>query len=175
MGLVELQAQKTTEPEARAAFEKLAKRVASITEAHEQLSVRDLEKDISLGLYLIRLLATLPIPDTVQLVRAIEEATVPLRTAVRLGMIVNELITNSLKHAFTEAGGTITVSFSPDPEDGKGRLVVCDNGRGIVAAPRGRSGLRLVKALVEQISGRLEQTSDRDGGTGTEVVFPLRL
>jgi two-component sensor histidine kinase len=173
IGLLELHARRMTSPDASAAFGMAANRVASVADAHEQLSVGEVEKEISLGIYLTRLVAAIPVPDTVRVVRAIREGTASLRRAVRVGMITNELVTNSLKHAFTEAGGTITVSFGAD-EDGKGRLVVCDNGRGIVGGPQGRSGLQLVRALVEQISGRVEQTSDRDSGTRTEIIFPLR-
>jgi two-component sensor histidine kinase len=174
LGQLELQARKTTVPEARAAFQTLADRVASIADAHEQLSLTEVERDISVGFYLTRLVAGLPHPDNVKVVRAICEAMLPLRTAVRLGMMLNELVTNSLKHAFTAAGGTISVGFSAAPEEGMGRLVVSDNGRGLAPSPPGRSGKYLVEALVNQIGGVLEQTSDPGVATATTITFPLR-
>jgi two-component sensor histidine kinase len=174
LGQLDFHARKTAAPEARAAFAALADRVASIVDTHDQLSLSDLEKDISLGVYLTRLVAALPPPENVQVVRAIREATVPIRTAVRLGMIAIELLTNSFKHAFSEAGGTVSVSFTPVPDEGLGRLVVSDNGRGMTAGPPGRSGMRLLKALVAQIDGRYDQSSDGGAGTSTEVLFPLR-
>jgi two-component system, sensor histidine kinase PdtaS len=90
-------------------------------------------------------------------------------------MIVNELVTNSLKHAFTEAGGTVSVSFSADRVQQTGRLIVSDDGRGMVAGdqPNG-SGMHLVKALVEQIGGALAVATQPGVGTATEVSFPLR-
>jgi two-component sensor histidine kinase len=174
LGQLELQARKTAAPDARAAFQTLADRVASVADAHEQLSLTEVERDISVGIYLTRLVAALPQPDNVKVVRAIREAILPLRTAVRVGMILNELLTNSLKHAFTAAGGTISVGFSADPEEGMGRLVVSDDGRGLAAGPPGRSGTHLLKALVEQIGGMFEQTSDPGAGTATTITFPLR-
>jgi two-component system, sensor histidine kinase PdtaS len=174
MGSVEMLARKATIPDTRAVLEKLVDRVASISDAHEQLSSSEIEKDISLGVYLERLVATLRVSDPIRVSRAIGDATVPLRTAVRLGMIVNELVTNSLKHAFTEAGGTVSVSFSANRAQGTGRLVLSDDGRGMVAGDQpGGSGTLLVKALVEQIGGALDVATQPGAGTATEVRFPL--
>ena len=50
----------------------------------------------------------------------------PLDSAVPAGLIVNELVTNSLKSAFDEAGGTIGVEFTTDPDRGDAYLVVQD-------------------------------------------------
>jgi two-component sensor histidine kinase len=173
LGQLELLSRKTAAHDVRTPIETLADRVASIADAHEQLSLRDVEKQISAGIYLTRLVGTMRGSDNVQIVRAIREATIPLRTAVRLGMILSELVTNSLKHAFTDVGGTITVEFSADRGQGVGRLVVSDNGRGVVPGPPGRSGMRLVQALVQQIGGTLQQTSAPAEGTTTIVTFPL--
>jgi two-component sensor histidine kinase len=173
LGQLELLSRKTAAHDVRTPIETLADRVASIADAHEQLSLRDVEKQISAGIYLTRLVGTMRGSDNVQIVRAIREATIPLRTAVRLGMILSELVTNSLKHAFTDVSGTITVEFSADRGQGVGRLVVSDNGRGVVPGPPGRSGMRLVQALVQQIGGTLQQTSAPAEGTTTIVTFPL--
>ena len=58
-------------------------------------------------------------------------AGIPLDRAVPVGLIVNELVTNSLKYAFDENGGVISVVFRVHPTIGEAKLSVSDNGRGM--------------------------------------------
>ncbi|MBX6366735.1 MAG: GAF domain-containing protein [Rhodospirillales bacterium] len=172
-GLIEMEARRVP-PEARQGFEKLAARVASIIDAHEHLAAHDVARNVSLSFYLENLVSALHGPDNVAVVRRIAPATVPLRVAVRLGMIVNEMATNSFKHAFSpERGGTVEVRLDVDAAAGTGRLVVADDGKGLAPETRRRSGLALVESLVEQIGGRLERTNRTGGGLKSAIVFPL--
>ncbi len=100
---------------------------------------------------------------------------VNLDTAIPLGLIVNELVTNAFKHAFpgdTEGSVQVMARSSSGYEC---VLTVADNGRGMISPPDGTTGsslgLYLVSILVEQINGRIQVTSD--GGTRFEVAFPL--
>jgi len=107
----------------------------------------------------------------------IDVAVAPLgiKYAVPCGLIINELVANSLKHAFPEGNpGEIIVRVSED-EAGRIRLVVEDTGRGL---PRDFSierceslGMRLVKGLTKQLGGMLEITSE--GGTKFLITFPV--
>jgi two-component sensor histidine kinase len=85
---------------------------------------------------------------------------------------LNEAVTNSVKHAFGEEGGRVSVKLSAGVGYGEARLVVADNGRGINNPRPGGSGLRLIGSLARQIGGELEQASS-DQGTTTTVVFPV--
>ncbi|AJP73794.1 sensor histidine kinase [Sphingomonas hengshuiensis] len=102
-----------------------------------------------------------------------EPATMPRDRAVTLGLIVNELVTNAAKHAFTDREtGTITVRFvSAEPG---WRLIVADNGTGIPAerAPRPGSGLgqRLIDGFARQAGGTIDT---RSGPKGTTVTVLL--
>jgi PAS domain S-box-containing protein len=96
-----------------------------------------------------------------------------LETAVPIGLIVNELVSNSLKHAFPVASSCrITVRLEGDAEGGY-LLRVEDNGVGLpmdFEIERTRSmGLRLVDVLVRQLHGRIE--IQRNGGTGFCIQF----
>lgn len=97
-----------------------------------------------------------------------------LDRAVPCGLIINELTTNALKHAFVNAAsGKIRTSFT---KDGNGRyeLTFSDNGAGL---PEGFDidrtsslGLRLVKGLAErQLKG--EMKIENDGGTRVTIRF----
>jgi two-component sensor histidine kinase len=76
--------------------------------------------------------------------------------AIAIGLIVNELVVNAAKHAFSDsANPTISVVLK---ENGAGwRLIVCDNGRGLPpdGEPSNGLGRGLIAALVRQIKGVL--------------------
>jgi two-component sensor histidine kinase len=171
-GLVDMAA-RAASPDARPGFEKLSQRLAAIIDSHERLKLEDLEGDISLSFYLEELLAALKGREDVKFVRQIAGATVPLSVAVPLGMIVNEMVTNSFKHAFVGRGGTIEVSLTVERTSRSGRLMVADDGIGLEPGARRGSGMNLVEALVEQIGGTLERSAAPGGGLVRVVAFPL--
>ena len=89
------------------------------------------------------------------------------------GLLVNELVTNAIKHAFPAgAGGTVMTRFSADP-DGTLTLEVADNGIGIAEDfdfRRSSSlGLRLVDSLTDQLEGQM--SLERAGGTRYRLRF----
>jgi len=95
----------------------------------------------------------------------------PRDQAVSLGLLINEFVTNSAKHAFEgRDNGTIRVSFRRS--EGGYRLIVADDGVGMPAKSRraGGLGMRLVAAFVEDAKGVLSVESD-DSGT----VFAVDL
>ncbi len=98
-------------------------------------------------------------------------------TAIPVGLIVNELMTNSLKHAFSKQHqGRIVVSLCADEEDNL-VLYLADNGVGRAAAQQrvekqNSSGFgdRLVRLLVEQLGAVMEQQDEE--GCKTSIRFP---
>ena len=93
--------------------------------------------------------------------------------AVPLGLILNELAGNALKHAFRgRSEGEVTVSLN-NSEEGRISLVVHDNGVGLPAGLDWRQanslGLRLVQMLAEQVGATVEVRGD--GGTRFEIGF----
>jgi two-component sensor histidine kinase len=172
-GLLEIELHRAP-AEARESLDKLAQRMAAIIDAHEHLALQDVERDIGLAFYLTGLVDSLRGPENIRFVRRIAEATVPLRVAVRLGMIVNEIVTNSLKHAFEPArGGTVEITLEVERGTGIGRLRVMDDGRSLAPTAARGSGLELVEALVEQIGGTLARSNRPRGGLSYLVTFPL--
>jgi two-component system, sensor histidine kinase PdtaS len=169
-GALELARRRTTDPSAHAELDKAVGRIAALVATNRQLSIDFVAREISLGAYLARLCEGLARPDNVQIVHAIHDASVPLRIAVRLGLIVNELVTNALKHAFAGGGGRCSVGFSI--ADAEGVLTVADNGRGMQGRRPGSSGTGLIESLTRQIDGRLSIETGPDGTTVT-VRFPL--
>jgi two-component system, sensor histidine kinase PdtaS len=99
-----------------------------------------------------------------------------LQQLVALGLLINELVTNSVKHGFVgRESGTVTVSLQPE---GSSRLVltVQDNGRGlppgIDLVESNSLGLRIMNSLVTQLGGEMTWI-EQQRGTAVRVVFPM--
>jgi two-component sensor histidine kinase len=109
--------------------------------------------------------------DRVRLVLDLEDEDMALDTAIPCGLMVNELMSNSLKHAFPgESEGEISIALHRlDGE--KYSLSVSDNGiglpRGLDYRKTGTMGMQLVVVLAEQLGADLEY----DGETGTSFTI----
>jgi two-component sensor histidine kinase len=113
-------------------------------------------------------------PATINLIIEVEQVLLGIDTAVPCGLILNELISNSLKHAFPShwersngQQGEICIKLRTDGKD-QVTLTVSDDGIGL---PHGMDldhtdslGLRLVNVLVDQVDGTLKVQS----GDGTQ-------
>jgi two-component system CheB/CheR fusion protein len=105
-----------------------------------------------------------------------EPVFLEITQAVPCGLIVNELLTNSLKHAFPDGRvGSIEVSFTCPVEECK--LEISDDGIGLPATldPQNSAsmGFQLLMLLIQQIKGKL--TVDRSSGTRFTIVFAKKL
>jgi two-component sensor histidine kinase len=103
------------------------------------------------------------------------EVLLPINTAIPCGLIVNEIIANSLKHAFPDdRRGKITIDLA-HREPGSVRLSVSDDGIGIPDSKNLEDpttlGMQLVTMLVDQLGGTL--TIHRSNPTTFEIRFPL--
>lgn len=96
----------------------------------------------------------------------------PVAQALPMGLIVNELITNAIKHAFPAGrSGTVRVSLQDEAQD-RLSLTVEDDGVGLDQAQHNGRGQGLVGALAQQLGGRLECKST-DRGSSYRVAFPF--
>lgn len=105
-------------------------------------------------------------------VEAVEDCQ-DLDVLIPMGLIINELVTNSLKHAFDDKSkGMLVISLKCD-EAGEMELIVSDNGRGMPDDMDPEStdslGLLLVRSLVKQLDGNSEIR--REGGTAFHIRF----
>jgi two-component sensor histidine kinase len=93
--------------------------------------------------------------------------------AIPCGLIVNELLTNCLKHGFPDGRtGTVSIRFRRLP-DGRRELSVADDGVGMLEKQGwdspGSLGLRLVRDLARQLEGEI--SLETNGGTRVRVAF----
>ena len=147
---------------------------------HEKLYQTDALKGVDFGGYLQSLAKTLvesysDFSNNVLLVSDISPVVLGLEKATPCGLIVNEIISNSLKHAFPgDTAGEIQVSLSLDDSDPpKVVLVVADNGVGmpesIGPGETESLGLTVEETLTKQIKGDL--TVERSEGTRYTLSF----
>ncbi|OEC88480.1 MULTISPECIES: sensor histidine kinase [Methanobacterium] len=169
-------------------FKESQSRARSMALIHEKLYNSNDLKRINFGEY-IRTLTTdlfytyVADPNLIKLNMDVEDIMLDINTAVPLGLIVNELVSNSMKHAFPIAyGSELRENISTNPneinvnfksEDDDFILIVKDNGVGF---PEGLDfknldslGLRLVNSLTDQIRGNIQLKVD--DGTEFKIIF----
>jgi len=178
LGLLNLQEHHLEDERGRQIFKESQNRILTMSLIHEVLyQSRELGR-INFQDYLVNLTNNLfssygVSRDRVGLLLEVEKSQVVVDTAIPCGLIINELVTNALKHAFPDdRKGIIKVFFGRRKPHGY-RLEVKDNGIGI---PRnldvcraGSLGLQLVVVLLEQLNGRLELIVE--GGTAFRMDF----
>jgi two-component sensor histidine kinase len=179
--LLDLQTQHLGDREVVAMFRDSRDRIKSMALIHERLYQSEDLAHIDFGSYIETLSTNLfrsygEQVDGVALEARAEGITLDIDTAIPCGLIINELVSNALKHAFPD-GRTGTVSVALDrAEEGADTylLRVRDNGVGLPAGVDVRTtsslGLRLVNVLVRQLRGTIEL----DATAGTEFRISFR-
>jgi len=150
---------------------KVAERIMAVSLANDQLSPHRSER-VAMPGYLRAICTGLASQrDDVSVTVKADDISLPSERAVPVGLIVNELVTNSLKYAFKDgSGGSVSVELSAGVGEGRARLEIKDDGTGISDGAKAGTGTRLLQSLVRQIAGEMEQTSSGDGTT-TTIVF----
>jgi two-component sensor histidine kinase len=170
-----LQGREATNEETRERIGRVMDRVMAIGLAHDQLSSKKSASSVDMRDYLKALCANIdPRRPNLTIDTQIEPASIPLDRAVPIGLILNELVTNSIKYAFDDSGGVISVTFRVNETIGEAELSVRDNGRGMGQLRTGSLGLRLVESLSQQLGGRVARP-EVTKGTATVLTFPYSV
>jgi PAS domain S-box-containing protein len=178
--LVGMQLRRLQDSASRETLEQCQHRVQAIALIHEKLYQSSSLASVPLTDYVRSLAqdimhAASASTSSVSLELALADIALPIDTAIPCGLILNELITNALKHAFPDGRqGIIRISIS-QLDNGQLQLAVIDNGVGLpssVDVRRCRSmGLQLVNTLAGQLAAQFEVVVD--GGTSVQLTFPL--
>jgi two-component sensor histidine kinase len=177
--LLSLQAGYSQDPHLQAMFEDSQHRIQSMALIHEHLYQASNISRIDFGSYVQSLVTQLlesyrHLCPQVALSTEMAEVHLEIDQAIPCGLLVNELVTNSLKHAFPHGrSGDIHIALRADA--GQVTLVVQDTGVGLPEGVDLRAaeslGLQLVGALTDQLGGTM--TLERQGGTSFRLTFPL--
>lgn len=198
--LLELQAERFSEKEVLEAFRESQNRVTTMAIIHEELYRSRNSETIDFSEYLQKLTADLlrsyTVRGNIKMHLDVNETFLGIDTAIPLGIIINELVSNSLKHAFPQGEkGEIRIKLCKAEESVKNKsisnstnnigakssvnkssqylLVVSDNGLGFPEdldfRNTGSLGLQLVNILVEQLEGTIEL--QKEIGTTFKILF----
>lgn len=175
-GLLKLQAGAIENIEAKEIINAAVNRVGSMRRIYDKLLIADEYKELSVSAYLKELVSSVvdifPKKQDVDINLEIEDFSLDVKRLFLVGTILNELLTNSFKYAFTETDtGCITIYMGK--KKNKIHLSIKDNGSGLPEdfdiENTGGFGLRLVKMLIQQLDGTF--TIERNNGTESIVTF----
>lgn len=182
--LVALQAERLPDAAMREVLHDVTHRVRSMALVHEKLYQSDDMAKVEFAEYARSLLNYLwrahgTTASGVRLALDLEPMSLSVNAAVPCGLILNELVSNALKHAFRDReasgrGGEVAVSLRSDAE-GRVCLRVRDNGAGLPAGLDWRQadslGLRLVQMLAGQLHATVEVVTSEGEGTEFQGIF----
>lgn len=177
--LIRLQSAKLEDKEAAKVLEECQNRIKSMALVHEALYRSNDFTTLNLSDYINslgnELLRSYNLnPEKIKMDVDIKDVILDMDTAIACGLILNELITNSIKYAFSDRrDGRIKVNLSVS--DNRAKLFVSDDGIGLPKDFDTNSsktlGMRLVKMLAAQLEGRLK--INNGCGTSFEIEFPI--
>jgi len=187
--LVSLQADSLVDERLQGVLSDVRGRIMTMALMHEKLYQTDDLAKLNFGEYAASLLQYLwrahgSAAEKVRLNMSFAPLILPTEMVVHCGLILNELASNTIKHAFpsgTESGTgcEVSVALGYDPDTGIVSLRVRDNGIGLPADLEWRQsstlGLRLVQMLAGQMRGTVQTGPGPDLGSGTEFQVNFKV
>lgn len=177
IGLLNMKRNNTQNDETRQDMEDVKARVMSMALVHDRMYsdgnasavdmdgyVDDLVKEISHSFNL---------SNKVKFVISVEKLTIDVSVAIPLGLIINELITNAMKHAFKQTLEPIIFIQIVRMDGNLLHVTIRDNGDGLQDIKLGndRMGMVLIEALTEQLGGT--HTFSDDNGVKFDLTFSI--
>ncbi|MDP3855376.1 sensor histidine kinase [Phenylobacterium sp.] len=158
-------------------FDRLAGRVEALGLLYRSLGEAGPEEAVDLGVYLSEIASAVMRAHAVEGIRLdmqVDTWPVSLDVAMPAGLVVNELLTNALKHAFVgREGGTITLRCN-NQADGC-RVFIADDGVGLpqgASWPKpGKLSALIVRSLLQNAKARLDVESTPGEGVRVTIVF----
>ncbi len=173
--LLAIQGRRQPDETVRALFDETQDRLSAMSRVHDLLSKSESSQQVDVAAYVMDLCEALkPITennDRIRLEAKVEEGIlVEADTAVPLGIVLTELVTNAVKYAFpAPRSGTILAQAQRSPS-GRIELTIRDDGIGMSHFREGSLGHGIVQSLVRQISGEINFRND--AGVTVTISFP---
>lgn len=177
--ILNLQSSYTTDGNILNLLRESQNRIKTMAYIHESLYQNKTFSSINFNEYLTQLISNIihsysVSPDKTQLRVNCEKTILNLDVSIPLGLIINELITNSIKHAFPDSSKGI-ISINLRTQNKLVFLTVEDSGVGIGSEisteKSGTLGLQLVYTLVDQIDGKINFERAEPHGTRVNISF----
>jgi PAS domain S-box-containing protein len=172
MSLMDLKLEMIHVEDTKEAIKELRSRVLALTELYALINEMEKPDRVMLDRYCDRIISSFSaLAGNITFEKKFDSISINTKDAATIGLIVTELITNALKHAFPDKQqGKIIVSLKL--HEGFMKLEIKDNGVGIGNNWKSESslGMNLTHAMVEQLHGKIEFYTKR--GTTVSIVFP---
>ena len=177
--LLNLQSSRADDPEITAVFQDSENRIRSMSLIHEKLYRSQDFARIELGEYVRKLTAHLVRSyqtdvGLIALEVETDEVYLGIDTAIPCGLLLNELISNALKHAFPN-GRTGKIVILLQAKDRRATLIIRDNGVGIpdtqMVNSKGTLGFQLIETLAQQIKADIQM--EVEYGTKFTILFDI--
>ncbi len=175
--LLRLQSRSIQDPDLVEMFKESQNRIRSMALIHEKLYQTEDFASINFAQYIrslvVHLFHTYQVnPNVIRMNAKVDDVFLDINRAIPCGLIINELVSNSLKHAFPDSKkGEISIKLSSNAK--KTTLVVSDSGVGlpedIDLKEPDTLGLQLVSDLIKQVDGTM--LLDRTKGTTFHITF----
>ncbi len=171
--LLRMQSNKIEDKNINCVFKETQSRIRSMAKLHEKMyqsgGLDTFNTKEHITLLVEEIVANYAVGKKIKLNLNIDDVLISSKTMMPLSLIINEMISNSLKYAFEGMDeGVISVKFSKINK--KCELIVSDNGVGYTPDPESNGlGLRLISSFTRQLNGGMEQINDY--GTTFKLTF----
>lgn len=177
VSLLRMQSQEVSNPEFRGVFQESINRIMAMSVIHQKLYQNDNLSQIRIGDYLNELVHEIMnlsfAEQSVQYEIKTEVGKIGLKTLIPVGLLINELVSNSLKHAFDDlTNAQIRIEIQ---KEGENRLLITyfDSGVWKPRIENSSFGLILIETLIEQLEGTKEMRVEECGTTYSILVLNL--
>ena len=175
--LIRLEGRALPDKAATTSFDRLAGRIEALALLYRSLSEGSGADRVDLGTYLSEVATAVMhahAQEGISLDLKVDSWPVSLNVAMPAGLVVNELLTNSIKHAFVgRDGGTITLHCVTD--DQGCRVEVADDGIGLAEGQKwpteGKMAALIVRSLIQNANARIDFTADPGQGLRVTIHF----
>jgi len=173
--LIRLQARRIDIPQVTVKLEEMLERIDALAAVHKRLYQSDDITKFDLGAFVSNLVTDVigaSGRENIKLVEEIDKVEVPSTDATALGLVINEIVTNAIKHGYADGrAGVLTVITRV--EDGEACILVQDDGPGM---PAGAVEEGLGRTLISRLSRQVRATASwepANPGTRVTICFPL--
>ncbi|WP_235889323.1 sensor histidine kinase [Glacieibacterium frigidum] len=175
--LIRMEARNLGDSEAGSRFDNLAGRISSLAILYDLLDGRGAGDAVDLGVYLSQIASSVMqahAQEGVRLELKVDTWPVSINVAMPAGLVVNELMTNALKHAFVGRDGGI-IALSSLVDEAGCHVVISDDGVGLPADaiwPKpGKLSAVIVRSLQNNAKAKIDVSSAPDGGMRVTIFF----
>ncbi|MBX3572941.1 MAG: PAS domain-containing protein [Mesorhizobium sp.] len=173
--LIVMQSRSIPDENIRQSLSEMLERIEAVSTVHRRLYQSDDVRSFDVADFARDLVTDLVASSGREDIRtefALEKLVVPAQWATPVALMINELVTNAIKHAFDRHANGAERLIRVAMEVGSSRytIEVSDNGKGMTALGGGGFGTRLVRSLARQLEATVEWL---DGSPGTRVIVTI--